>query len=328
VAGVPRQLTFGVENALAYNTSSDGTVAVEMSKDSNDFYLVPLDTRNGHASGVTRRLTQDGRYKQLAYADGEAHNTYFWALDWSGSKNTQSLYGLDLETGQQTLLLSSLDLDARATVSRDGRQIAYSVPEGDSYSIRLVETGVNPSMARVLCKSCGVVRRISPDGRFLLYSPERQSKLSNRKWTVRLIELSSGKDLPWLEHPAESVWANSFSEDGGWLAITLLAPESTHASKHYLVPWREEPVPVVEWIEGPPSFGSWEYRPSSTFLYFPSNSTMMGIRFDPKTRKFGDPFDIRAVDWRPGDNWQVRGPGLVYLRQETHGSVWLMKLPD
>jgi hypothetical protein len=328
VTGTPRQLTFGIENALAHNVSSDGTVAVEMSKESSDLYLVPLDSRSSQSSGVTRRLTQDGRYKILAFVAGEARNAYFWAIDFSGSKVSQDLYSLGLESGQQTLMIPGLDSGAFAAVSRDGRQIAYSVPEGDSYTIRLVEAGADPSTARVLCKSCGVPRRFSPDGRFLLYSPERQPRLSNRKWTVRLMELASGKDRPWVEHPTESIWVNSFGEDGGWLAISLVTPGSAHFSKHYLVPWREEPVPVAEWVEGAVSADQWEFSPSSNFLYFPRNSKMMGVRFDAKTRTFGEPFDTKAAEWKPGDIWQITDPGLVYTRQESHASVWLMKLPE
>jgi hypothetical protein len=41
----------------------------------------------------------------------------------------------------------------------------------------------------------------------------------------------------------------------------------------------------------------------------------MGAQFDSKTRK-------------PDDPWLIRGPGLVFTRQEPHGSVWLMKLPE
>jgi Tol biopolymer transport system component len=152
VTGAPRQLTFGIENAFARNVSSDGTVAAEMGNDSRDLYLVPLDARSGQARGVTRRLTQDGRDKQGAFVAGEARSAYFWAGDFSGSNITQSLYALDLESGQQTLLISRLDYNYStfAAVSLDGRQIAYSVPEGDSYSIRLADVGADPSTARAL----------------------------------------------------------------------------------------------------------------------------------------------------------------------------------
>jgi Tol biopolymer transport system component len=329
VTGASRQLTFGSESAFASNISSDGTVAVKIGKVSSDLYLVPLDARSGQAKGVTRRLTQDGRYKTVAFTAGEARNAYFWADDYSGSKTTESLYALDLESGQQTLLISRLDYPPFAAVSRDGRQIAYSVPEGDSYSIRLADAGADPSTARVVCKSCGVLRRFSPDGRFLLYSPERQRDFfSNQKGTVRLMDLASGKDRPWLEHPTESVLAYSFGDDGAWLAISLYPLGSVHASKHYLVPWRKEPVPVAEWVEAPVSAERWEYSPSSGFLYSLRDSKFIGVRFDAKTRKFGEPFDTKAADWKPGDFWQISGPGLVYSRRETRGSVWLMKLPE
>jgi len=117
--------------------------------------------------------------------------------------------------------------------------------------------------------------------------------------------------------------------DGAWLAISLFPPGSAHLPKYYLVPWRDEPVPVAEWVEAPVSAQRWEYNPSSGFLYSPRDSKFMGVRFDAKTGTFGEPFDTKADGWKPGDIWQIRGPSLslVYTRNENHGSVWLMKLP-
>ena len=88
-------------------------------------------------------------------------------------------------------------------------------------------------------------------------------------------------------------------------------------------------MPVAEWVEAPVSAERWEYSPSSGFLYSLRDSNFISVRFDAKTRTFGEPFDTKAANWKPGDHlWQIRGPGLVYSRQVTHGSVWLMKLPE
>jgi hypothetical protein len=231
-------LTFGTETEVAASVSSAGTAAVTVMKNSGDLYLVPLDSRSGQTTGVTRRLTQDGRLKYLAAVGGEPRNAYFFASSSIG-EGTRDCNALDLNSGAQALLVPKLDSTVGLAVSRDGRQIAYSVPEGDSYSIRVGDAGADPSTARQLCRSCGLVRRFSPDGRFLLYSPEVQPKPNGLKRTIRLREVASGNDRPWMEHPTESVTTAGFDEDGARLAIAVYPAGSAQTSKAYLVPWRE-----------------------------------------------------------------------------------------
>ena len=328
VTRAPRQLTFATENVLVLGVSSAGAT-VSVVKSSADLYLLPLDSRSGQAAGATRRLTHDGRYKVMAHVGGEPRMAYFYTWDFSGPKLPRNVYALDLDSLAQTLV-TRIDGAPEVIVSRDGRQIAYSVPQGDSYSIRVGDAGADPGTARVVCKSCGLPRRFSPDGRFLLYSPEVQSKPgpSTRKLTVRLLELASGGDRPWLEHPTESVLADSFGEDGAWFDVGVGRPDN-----RYIVPWREEPVPVSEWLEAPTRSADWEPAPSRNSFYIVQDRKLMGAQFDSKTRTFGQAFEVKfppgsAVQWKPDDPWLIRGPGLVFTRQEPHASVWLMKLPE
>jgi hypothetical protein len=150
--------------------------------------------------------------------------------------------------------------------------------------------------------------------------------------TVRLLEVASGKDRAWLEHPTDSVTAYFFGGNGEWVAADV-KPLGSEVSKHYLVPWREEPVPVSEWIAVPPVSNDMRYWPAGNFYYFRRDSKLAGVRFDPKTRSFGQPVDVKfppgsATEWKPGDRWTNAGPGLVFTREEKHGAVWLMKLPE
>ena len=324
VTGSPRQLTFATEDAGVSGVSSAGAT-VSVVKSSADLYLLPLDSIRGQAAGGTRRLTNDGRYKMMADVGGEPRMAYFYTWDFSGPKLPKTLYALDLGSFAQTLV-ARID---EVVVSCDGRQIAYPVPEGDSYSIRVGDAGADAG-ARVVCKSCGLPRRFSPDGRFLLYSPQLQSKpgATKPKLTVRLLELASGKDRLWLEHPTESVLADSFGANGAWFDIAAGRPD-----KRFIVPWREEPVPVSEWLASPTFSKDWKPSPSNDSFYFVQDRKLMGAQFDSKTRIFGQPFEVKfppgsAAEWQPDDPWVIRGPGLVFSRQEPHGSVWLMKLPE
>jgi len=342
VQGVPHQLASGTLDESPCSVSATGTVALQVvGSYLNNLYLIPLSAATGQPTGVVRRLTQDGRQKLLARArfpwnpGGDPGSAYFMP---AGS----GVYAVDLASSKQTLVIARLPPIVFPAISPDGRQVAYSVAEGDSYSIRLSESGEaggGPEEARVLCKACGRVQGFSPDGRFLFYCPECKVKHDpKRKTTVRLLEVASGKDWPWLEHPTDSVSVDgrTFGQDSGWLYMDLKPPGSG-ASRGYLVPWREEPVPQSEWIEipgfGPTSTPQWEASPTGNFYYFFEGSKLMAVAFDSRRKSFSEPHEVvfvpgSAVTLKPDDDWTVRGPGLVFSRQETgNSSVWLMKLP-
>jgi dipeptidyl aminopeptidase/acylaminoacyl peptidase len=336
VRGVPRQLTFGTLNEEPDSISATGTVALEVGGTFNDFYLIPLSSTTGRPTGVARRLTQDGRNKSLMWWEGgHPGSAYFWV--WAGA--AQSVYAVDLDNWKQALVIARPPAGGLA-ISPDGRQVAYSIPEGDSYSIRIGDPGADPAEARVLCKACGMVEAFSPDGRFLFHDPEAKVKDDpKRRLTVRLLEVASGKDTPWLEHPADSVFiGRTLGQDSRWLSLVLFPPGSPWSRRRYLVPWREEPVPQSEWIKIPLPEGTgdarpWRISPMGDFFYLFEGSKLMAIRFDPKTAGLGEPHEVRflpgsAVTLKPDDEWTVRGPGLVFSRQENvSSSVWLMKLP-
>jgi hypothetical protein len=252
---------------------------------------------------------------------------------------TQSIYGLDLASSRQTLVIERTPLSNNLATSPDGRQVAYSVAEGDSYSIRLGTAGAGSAEAPVLCKACGRLQGFSPDGRFLFYNPEAKVKDDpKRKLTVRLLDVASGKDRPWLEHPTDSVSVDgrTFGQDSAWLYADRRPPGS-RASWGYLVPWREEPVPQSEWIRipgfEPTSDRPWNASPTRNFYYFFVGSKLMAVGFDSRRKSFSEPREVKfvpgsAVTLKPDDDWTVRGPGLVFSRRETgNSSVWLMKLP-
>jgi hypothetical protein len=224
----------------------------------------------------------------------------------------------------------------RLAISPDGRQFAYSIPEGDSYSIRVGDAGAAPTDAHVLCKACGRLLQFSADGRFLFYQPEANPKVqTKRKLTVRLLELTSGKDGPWLEHASDSIHVRgAFGDDSRWVVIELLPPESNGSGPTYVVPWREKAVPPSEWIKVPLS-ATYNLVGARTrnFFYFFDGPKLMAIRFDSHTGRFNEPHEIRLltsslVMFKSNDDWRVRGPGLAFSRYARRSSVWLMKLPQ
>jgi len=339
VQGTPHQLTFGTLIEMPHSISETGSVALEAANSERDFYLIPLSAAAGQPTGVTRRLTQDAREKNLLlHQTGDPGSAYFWAA----AGNAASAYAVDLGNWKQTLVLASLPSMSSLVlrISPDARQVAYSIPEGDSHSIRVGDAGAGAAEARVLCKACGTVEGFSPDGRFLFFNPEAKVKDNPKtKLTVRLLEVASGKDKPWLEHPSDSVSVgDTFGQGSEWLWLTLSPLGSPGSRRRYLVPWREEAVPQPEWIQIPLPGGNastppWRASPKGNFFYLFEGSKLMIVRFDPKTADFSEPHEVKfvpgsSVTPKPDDDWSVRGPGLVFSSQEgATSSVWLMKLP-
>jgi hypothetical protein len=312
------------------SVSATGVVALQIFMTSADLYLIPLAPASGQPTGVTRRLTHDGRMKYLSrVAGGDDGNTYFSVDD--RASQTQSLYALDLENGKQTLI-AGVPYMAQAVVSPDGRQIAYSVPKGDFYSIRVGNAGGSADSARPLCTDCGQALLFSGDGRFLLYQPEARSRFDPKlKSTIRLLEVSSRKNKPWLEHPSDSInHIGTFGENAGWVTFEVLPVGSQSGGHRYIVPWSEEPVPS-EWVEVKLPADS-KYSSYGNFFQFFQNAKLMGIRFDAKRRALSNPSEVKYVTGsgetlKPTDDWGIRGRGLVFSRGYITKSVWLTKLP-
>jgi len=123
----------------------------------------------------------------------------------------------------------------------------------------------------------------------VVYQPEASAKPdSKRKLTVHLLELASGKDRPWAEHPTDSVYVGgTFGQDSGWLWLSVHPPGPLPllAGRLYLVPWREAPVRQSEWIKIPlpeGTSGRCPVSPRGNFFYFFEGSMLQAIRFEPQ----------------------------------------------
>ena len=333
VRGAPRQVTFGTENELPKSLSASGILALDISKTSTDLYLTPLSPATGQPAGISRRLTRDGRNKVLYGAGGEPGYAYFTVIEKGGGRRSD--FKVDLMSGTQVSLLAGLDNATRFVISADGSQLGYNITEGGRYSIRVGDAASGPAAARPLCQGCGRVLRFAPDERFLMYQPEaRVQPDPKRKYTVRLLEVATGKDRPWLEHPSESViFAAPFGSDARWIAVRRQTVESQGTARWFVLPWAEQPVPPSAWIEAKGAPANANLSPFTDFFQYFQNSKLMAIRFDPKTHTFSQPYEIKfppatGETVHPSDSWLVRGPGLVFSRQELTSSVWLMKLPQ
>jgi serine/threonine protein kinase len=339
--GVPHQLTSGTLIERPASISSTGTVALEVGNTFSDLYLIPLSSATGQPTGAARKLTKDLHRKDLSFLEGDPRSVYFKVTDVGSPSLENTYHALNLESGKETLVASGIRRSTLVAISSDGRQVAYSVAESDSYSIRVGNVGAGEMEARVACKRCGLAFDFSPDGRFLFHSPEYSPETRfkpdpKRKLTVRLLELASGQDRPWAEHPTHSAIVDSVvSQDSAWVVIELRPPGKTGSWRKFLVPWREEPVPQSVLTSGRliEISRTWRGCPGVNFVYGFEGSKLLATHIDPKSGELGEPREIALIPGspvvpKPDENtWDIRGPGLVFTRDRTVNSVWLMDLP-
>jgi serine/threonine protein kinase len=333
VKGPPRQLTFGTSDEYPWSASAAGAVALNVLTYSAGIYLIPLSPSTGQPMGIAQKLDQDVRAKALYFPGGDPGNAYYYVAN--SERDKIDHYALDLNSRTQTLVSAGLSQFAHFAISPDGRHIAYSYPDGDSYSISVGEVGVSYAQARLLCKDCGRAQWFSPDGRFLFYHPELRVKPDpKRKLTVRLLEVSSGKDRPWAEDPTNSVSVHETIGNGlQWIRLTLRLP-GAQASQDYMVRWREEQIPQSEVTQKkvPEVPGQRRFSPTGDFYYVDGQKFMLR-RFDAQKGDFGDAHEVEflrdsAVTLKPSEQFAVRSRGLVFAHSEpATSSLWLMKLP-
>ncbi len=340
VQGNPRQLTSGTQEVEPYSATASGTLAVEVADAEADLFLLPLSFDTGQPTGAVRRLTHDQREKQmLDFVSGDPLNAYFELLVTENRHAKWRWCTINLSTGKQAVAFDGIPFEARyETISADGRQIAYSMPEGNSWSIRVAGANADLSQARVLCKECGIPYQFSPDGRFLLYAPGVQLNNDPKKnRAVHLLDVASGKDEPWIEDPSDSLRvARETGVSSGWVVLTAQA-NSSGPKRAYLVPWKEKAVPRSEWIAMPladeNSDVAWRASPQGDFFYGFEGTRLMAVRFDPKKRAFSEPHEVvvptgSRTTLSQRDAMMVRAQGLVFSHEESlNPSVWLMKVP-
>jgi hypothetical protein len=332
VSGPPRQLTFGSGRFDPTSASASGVAALERPVTSIDFYTIPVDATTGQAAGPTRRLTKHGLGTAVFDVGGDPALSYVVTWESSPSGFGARAQRLRLDTAEAAPLASA---DANRVgswiVSRDGRTIAHSRPEsGGGYSISLGQADA-PS-ERVVCEKCGLAQAFSPDGKYLLLQPEASSRPNVRKKTsIHLLDVTSGSRKAWLDDRADYLGVRGLTGVAGeWVIVSAITPGAqSKQARTFLVPWGTESVPRSEWIEV--AGENLRFSPANNLAYFFEGVQLMAMRFDPKRKQMGAPFQVRLTPGsqpvlKPDDNWVVRGPGIVFSPTDIKSSIWLLTL--
>jgi eukaryotic-like serine/threonine-protein kinase len=329
--GKPRQLTFGSVDESYPSATADGTIAFSNQEVAQDFFWLPLDAASGRILGPTRRLTHDGRQKELTNTGSSLGFSLFYVYSpgrWA------DLVVLDGNRGVQTPLGATRLLDSlQLNQNRDKHQIVTGVADATGYSVRLItiiEGAVKAS--EKLCTECSEHWTMTPDWRKFVYSP-----LDDRH-SLYVLDLATRQVKKWVSHP--DYWFRKLAPLGDkWISAGLQRPGTDRIESRVLIPWQPDgglqhakwrPDPAYQRLKT--AYLSQDALPPH-YYYLEKTETgerLMHFHMDPVTLKLTGPRPVEGYDKlgiKPSSShpWNVAPDGIVFQHAEPRGDVWLLK---
>jgi serine/threonine protein kinase/Tol biopolymer transport system component len=329
VAGAPQRVTSGTTDEAAASVAQDGRMVFVSRTLQSDIWTLPIDANRGTVLGPPKRVTQDAAddYDPTLSDDGAT------LVFRSRRAGRFAAVLRRLGSGAETVL-TRMPEEHYPAVSRDGAQVAYSVPQGDKMPILVLGAGGGtPEQA---CDDCGEVKEWSPQGDQILYVTARDPS------GVGLLRLGTSPDHAWLSHPGYGIYGPHLSSDGRWIAFN--GRTDRHAPARVLVARVEGSVVAggETWVVVSDDGEAPAWSPQGTLLYFWSDRDgspcLWAQRLDPATKRpTGVPLSVqhfhsRGLSWK---NLYLGAPGIAVSRDkivfnlgEQSGNVWMMDLPE
>ena len=304
----------------------------------------------GQGPDVGAAVSKDG--KRLAFS-AKSQRIQTW------------LFPFDARTGQITGDGTAITSPGRTSIapdiSRDGMNVAYEVPFGETGGLRpgdvrnevWVKSLVDGSEAPVVADQeySRWLPEWSPDGTRLVYerrnlkTNERQRMVWSRKThdeepiaapntlaetTIRKIH---------YDRPEYLVYQTGLSPDGRWIVFEAVAYSPNLESALYVIPvaggtWTRI-TDGRHWDDKP------RWSPDGRKIYFVSGSdgffNVWGIRFDPATGKpVGQPFEVSKFDrprlmiprWIPSVGFSLTQDKFVLTMAQESGNIWVLDNVD
>ncbi|MBL8213821.1 MAG: protein kinase [Bryobacterales bacterium] len=307
---------------LQFDVAGESIVAATLSG-VTDLWSLPVRANEGKVTGPPERLTNDEAVDWWPSLSASGR-LMLYTSDRRGSRD---VWARDLVTGKESQVTATPVFERRATVSPDGRRMAYEV-SGTVSSIYVREVaGGEP---KLVCKACGLPTW-TPDSARVVYWDSEPIRFHT-------FDLTTGARKPLVSHPKLSVQNARVSPDGRWVSFHL--PDREQTTRLYIAPLHDGSAgPATEWMDisgGRPSYTGW-WAPDGNLLYFLASQSLNEIhaqRLDPATKqRKGEPFVVFAAP--PGfvfSNVGVAGYSLsqdrmVLSMQQSKANLWLIEPP-
>jgi Tol biopolymer transport system component len=328
--GDPERITDGT--ALEwYPSVAAGHLAFVSSHLDNNLWSLPTDTNTGKVLGPLRRLTRGSGLTGYASLSSDG-DTVVFASDRTGNFD---IYLRDMQTGNESVIVSGPDRQMYSVLSKDGRKVAYGVVmPGPKPARPIFVLDVATGASRKVCDDCnGRPREWLLDHRHLLI----QTSAQRNSIAVADTETGSQRDL--LVSTERSISNPATSRDGKWIAFDVTCRRTAAL---FIAPLGgPSPIPETRWSEIVPAGSHPFWSPNGRLLYYiasadgTSGSAMVrALHFDPsRGQANGEPVDVFSLEGmlfpELFSNATVNASEnqIVLPLSDLRGEVWVMEFP-
>ncbi|MGA3328763.1 MAG: protein kinase [Terriglobia bacterium] len=234
-AGRVEQLTSGTGMEVAPTAAQNGRLAFASLTETINLWAIPLDPRQGKASGPPQRLTQDAapNYQPDISWDGK-HLVFL-----SSRSGHAEVYLKNLETGRESRLTTTRSGAGRPALRRDGSAVIYDTME-NGHSV-LYSLSTQGGLPQKICEDCGGVWDQSVDGKTVVTQIR-----SGQQFAIGLFDTVSGKSTELLSDPNNSLWQGYLSPDERWISFNS---SGGPAWRLFIAPFeRGGSIPASAWV--------------------------------------------------------------------------------
>ena len=323
VTGDLKRLTTGAGNEVSPSRSLGNTLAFEKVETRTDVWSLSVDLNRGTPRGALERITQSPADRYYVSLSRDGRQAAF-SSDQAGRSN---IWIRDLDSGKESSLARSPDLQRFPVISTSGARIAFSAYEKGKRAVYASLPGGAPEE---LCEGCLRATDWSRDDRTLLMfggSPDQ----------INTLDVASHRQTPILKNPQYNLLYGRFSPDNRQVSFTVrtapnrahiaIAPLGASGTKAFGI------IPEGAWVHiadvGPEDWGEWS--PDGKTLYFTSmkdgHHCLWGQRIDTSSHPLGEPFALLhlhgRVSYRDG-GWSAAGGKIAMVFSEDTGNIWMM----
>jgi Tol biopolymer transport system component len=285
-------------------------------------WSLKIDPSQGVASGEPQRMIPGERAEEYPVAVPPNRLVY-----WANEGGQGNLWLRDVNSGRETQLTDSPEINIFPVGSHDGSMVAFRATTPKGYVAYVVQAA--GGAPHKICSNCGRVTDWSPDGKKVILHDFGGTTAGR----VGLVDLQSGQQRVLMES-ATRIYSPRVSPDGRWLAF--------RAGKAFVAPYREDRiVSESEWIPldlGAQGGDFFQWTPGARRLFFlvteGAYRSIWTVPLDPATGKSTGPptlvFRPQGSHVLAGDQSEIGlallGDRLYFSMADLHANIGIAEI--
>jgi Tol biopolymer transport system component len=336
ITGAPERLTFTTGLDTSPSLAAGGRLAFASLAENVDLWSLAIDPNRAGPVGKLSRLTDAAGADLHPSLSSDGRRMVFR----SNRSGAWDVWIKDLETGQESTLITGMATASFTSLTHDGSKAAYQervdFADGNHYLVEIGPRG-RPGASKKVCERCGTLSDLSGDGQLLLYYtfPPRR--------TISALSLASGQVSELARHPSQNMADPRFSPDQRWVAF---ASNLGLVRRQVFISPARPGTAETDWIpvtDGTALDREVAWSPDGNVLYWISERDgfrcLAASRLDPATKRpLGEMFYFLHLHGARRSMMHFRNPNMgrpavardkiVFSLAERTGNIWMMKLPE